>query len=402
MRVLVLDGNENQAVACVRSLGRAGHRVEVGSPSAWSKAGWSRFARATWHYPAPQSGATPFVDAVVAELRRSPERALVLPMTERSTLPLSADRARVLAAGGTLILPSHETVLRAYDKSQTTALAASLGIDVPTSTSLSSPSDAAAFAQGARWPVVLKPVSSEEVGADGRTVSTGAPQYARSRDEFEAACGALLTRSRAVLVQEYVEGSGAGYFALAVHGSVRAEFAHRRVRDVRPSGSGSAVRVSVAPDPRVRDAARQLLRALGWHGVAMVEFRIRPDGVPVFLEVNGRFWNSLALAVYAGADFPRMLAELAERGDVAPLPPYTLGLRCRWLLGDFRHLAAVWAGRPRGYDGPWPRRLTALRDFLLPVPGTFHDNFTLDDPLPEVGDWVDFFGRRVPHALKRR
>jgi hypothetical protein len=30
-RVLVLDGNENQAVACVRSLARAGYHVTVGA-----------------------------------------------------------------------------------------------------------------------------------------------------------------------------------------------------------------------------------------------------------------------------------------------------------------------------------------------------------------------------------
>ena len=45
LRVFVLDGNENQAVACVRSLAAAGHDVHVGSDSRWSKAGWSRFCR---------------------------------------------------------------------------------------------------------------------------------------------------------------------------------------------------------------------------------------------------------------------------------------------------------------------------------------------------------------------
>ena len=50
MRILVLDGNENQAVACVRSLGRAGHDVTVGAPTRWSKAGWSRFGKGTFVY----------------------------------------------------------------------------------------------------------------------------------------------------------------------------------------------------------------------------------------------------------------------------------------------------------------------------------------------------------------
>jgi len=205
-----------------------------------------------------------------------------------------------------------------------------------------------------------------------------------------------------VLAQEFVEGSGAGYFALMCGGEPRAEFAHRRLRDVRPTGSGSALRESVEPDPRVREAALSILGALGWHGVAMVEFRLRPDGTPVFMEVNGRFWNSLPLAVHAGADFPAMLAELAERGEVAPRPPYREGVRCRWLLGDFRHLAEVWRGAPPGYAGEFPTRLGALRDFLLPVAGTRHDNFAWRDPLPELGDWLDFVFRRLPGGLDRR
>src|SRR5438105_3962635 len=55
--ILVLDGNENQAVTCVRSLGRAGHDVRVGSDTPWSKAGWSRYCRRSFQYPGPQQDA---------------------------------------------------------------------------------------------------------------------------------------------------------------------------------------------------------------------------------------------------------------------------------------------------------------------------------------------------------
>jgi hypothetical protein len=121
----------------------------------------------------------------------------------------------------------------------------------------------------------------------------------------------------------------------------------------------------------------------------------------VFMEVNGRFWNSLALAVYAGADFPAMLAEMAELGDAAPRD-YRTGVRCRWLLGDLRHLMEVWRGAPAAFPGAYPGRLRAASDFLVPVAGTHHDNFTFSDPMPEVGDWVDFFLRRIPARLRKR
>jgi predicted ATP-grasp superfamily ATP-dependent carboligase len=150
----------------------------------------------------------------------------------------------------------------------------------------------------------------------------------------------------------------------------------------------------------VREQGLAVLKALRWHGVAMVEFRLRPDGTPVFLEVNGRFWNSLALAVHAGADFPALLAELAEHGDVEPPGAYRVGVRCRWLLGDARHLAEVWRGAPAEFPGKFPGRWSTLAAVLTPVMGTYHDNFTVDDPAPELGDWIDFVMRRLPRRAR--
>ena len=130
MKILVLDGNENQAVACVRSLARAGHRVSVGASTSWSKAGWSRFAESSFTYPAPQDSADRFVARIRDEAAREPG-TLVLPVTERTTLPLSARREEIIAAGGRIVLPPHETVMRAFDKTETTRLASSLDVAVP-------------------------------------------------------------------------------------------------------------------------------------------------------------------------------------------------------------------------------------------------------------------------------
>ena len=399
MKILVLDGNENQAVACVRSLARAGHSVSVGSSDKWSKAGWSRFAESSFIYPAPQVSAEAFVARIREETARVPG-TLVLPVTERTTLPLSAYREEIFEAGGRLVLPSHETVMRAFDKSETTRLASSLGVAVPKTFYISSSAEARDIADSINYPAVIKARSSEQVSASGKVIATGAPLYARSAEELLAAVGLMNQRSHAALVQEYVEGTGAGYFALMREGELRAEFAHRRIRDVRPTGSGSAVRASAPVDPKMREAALAILKALRWHGVAMVEFRVRADGTPVFMEVNGRFWNSLPLSVYAGADFPALLAELAERGDAPVGSGYRMNVRCRWMVGDARHLIEVWRGAPAGYAGRYPGRLRTTLDFLKPVAGTYHDNFMMSDPMPELGDWLDFAFRRLPAQLK--
>ncbi|HEY6767040.1 MAG TPA: ATP-grasp domain-containing protein, partial [Candidatus Sulfotelmatobacter sp.] len=166
---------------------------------------------------------------------------------------------------------------------------------------------------------------------------------------------------------------------------------------VYPTGSGSSLRTSVAIDSEVRDASLAILTALRWHGVAMVEFRQNGASAPVFMEVNGRFWHSLPLACYAGMDFPVLLARMAEDGDIPVTRNYAQGIRCRWLVGDFRHLAEVWKGPPIGYPGTYPSPWSTLLAELIPIRGTYHDLFQWKDPLPEAADWLHF----AKQALRR-
>jgi predicted ATP-grasp superfamily ATP-dependent carboligase len=394
MTVLVLDGNENQAVAATRALAAAGHRVLVGSDTTWSKAGWSRFCAGTFRYAPPDVDAAQFVTSIRSALANC-GGAVVLPMTERTTLPLSAMRTEIVSAGGRLVLPSHETIQRAFDKQRTTEMARRLGIDVPATATIASDADVRSVDAALRYPVVVKPRASQELRG-GNVRTTGGPVYARNSAELRAAWAELSRRCSVALAQEFVEGAGSGYFALMRDGELRAEFAHRRIRDVRPSGSGSALRESIALPPRIREAGVAILQALKWHGVAMVEFRVRSDGTPTFLEVNGRFWNSLALAIHAGVNFPALLVALAESGDVPPTSQYCVGVRCRWMLGDLRHLAEVWRGAPAGYPGNYPRRLATLASVVKPTRGMYHDNFTWRDPLPAIGDWLHFALRKLP------
>jgi predicted ATP-grasp superfamily ATP-dependent carboligase len=399
VRILLLDGNENQAVACVRSLARAGHEVHVGADRAWSKAGWSRAAHAVFAYPSPRADAGAFVRELAGRAAGH-SGTMVLPLTESSTLPISERRDVLLAAGARLALPAHAVVLEAFDKDTTRRIAERAGVCTPRSALASSLAEAERAAQSIGFPLVLKPASSEQVGTGGTTRAAGAPRYAASAGALASAFADMHARAARILLQEYVQGAGTGYFALMRHGALRAEFAHERIRDVRPTGSGSAVRRSIAVDPDVRAASLRILEALEWHGVAMVEFRRRPDGTPVFLEVNGRFWNSLPLAVHAGMDFPALLAHLVEHGDVPEHLEYRTGVVCRWLLGDVRHLAAVMAGAPADFPGEFPKRLPTLASVLRPVRGMRHDLFAWDDPLPAIGDWIHFLFRRVPAALR--
>jgi predicted ATP-grasp superfamily ATP-dependent carboligase len=394
MNVLVLDGNQNQAVASVRSLARAGHTVFAGESSPQSKAGWSRSCFGSICYPHPQKDISAFIEAILSFLRPRPG-TLVLPMTEATTLPLSIHRTRLISGGARLVLPDHGDLVRAFDKTETSRLAASLGIAIPKTRVAASLDQLRDISRSVEYPVVLKPRASEELCTNGRLSTTGRPRYASNPAQLEAAYRDISSRSGLVLVQDFIEGEGVGYFALMNHGELRAEFAHRRIRDVHPSGSGSAVRISVEPDPEIRQSSLAILSALRWHGVAMVEYRQKSNSPAVFMEVNGRFWHSLPLACIAGVDFPRMLVRMVEHGDVELNRSYRSGVRCRWLLGDVRHLFEVWKGPPEGYPRAYPGRLRTLVQVLTPVPGTYHDLFEWRDPLPELGDWINACKRLI-------
>ena len=55
-----------------------------------------------------------------------------------------------------------------------------------------------------------------------------------------------------------------------------------------------------------------------------------------------------------------------------------------------------------GHRSRFPGRLRTLASFLIPVPGTLHDNFALRDPLPEVGDWLHFLTCKLPARLRKK
>ncbi|MCZ7584034.1 MAG: ATP-grasp domain-containing protein [Deltaproteobacteria bacterium] len=117
-------------------------------------------------------------------------------------------------------------------------------------------------------------------------------------------------------------------------------FFHRRLRELPPSGGISVLSEAIPPDPEAARAGRALLEALHWTGPAMVEFKRDADGRPCLMEINGRFWGSLQLAIDAGVDFPALLVRAAQ-GDAIVPPDYKSGTRLRYLFGDLESLALV-------------------------------------------------------------
>ncbi len=383
-RVLVLDGQTNQALACVRSLGRAGYDVVVAATRRRPLAAWSRFSRARFRL----QGETV---AAFAELRRwARDRGVnvVLPLTERACILCNHERELWEAAGITVGSAPDEVLRLAFDKAKTVEIARASGVAVPPTRAPGSLVEAHAAAREIGFPCVVK--SRYSNAWDGtRFLPDPGTTYVREAAELDAAIQQHRQGDHWPLIQGFVPGQGKGVFALFDGGRAVAWFAHERLRDVRPSGSGSSLRRSAPLDSRLLGPAERLLSAMTWHGPAMVEFR--DDGVhdPVLMEVNGRFWGSLQLTVSAGADFPQWWVAILRGRTVDRRAGYATGLTVRWLWGDVKRFLYILAGAPPGYPGRYPTIAQGLRELLgRQPPGTRSEAWQPDDRWPALGEWV--------------
>jgi predicted ATP-grasp superfamily ATP-dependent carboligase len=380
MQALVVDGHMQSALAAVRSLGRRGVRVVVGSVGAVAMARQSRFCSAAFRYPDPEMDPRGFVAAVAAAVRAHEGPSVILFCSDATALPLSRFRSE-LPERARLLLPTAERVEVAFDKAKTLARAHALGVPVPESWER---------LDDVELPAVVKPRHSVTWRERGRAVSDTA-HIVSTRSELDDVVRNLRsTTGEEPIVQELLRGDESGYFGLWRDGEPLATFAHRRLRSLRLTGGASVLREAVLPHPVAEKAALDLMRDLSWTGLAMVEFKVRgATGVPTLMEINGRLWGSLPLAVAAGVDFPWLAWQLATTGSTGPVTDYVVGTRCRNLVGDARHLLAS------VQRGPIRERLNTTREFLrMSEPGLHYDVASREDPVP-------FFAQFVEKGLRR-
>ena len=389
--VIVTDGEQRAALAIVRSLGRAGYRCVVTSASGSSIAGASRHCAAEAAVPDPLRAPDDFAGEIERLVSRHGAR-LVIPVGEAAMLALLPVRERLAPA----IIPfgELESFRRLSHKAELLEVARALGVAIPAQRVLASSADARDLDfRALSYPLVLKPARSIGERAGQRRSLRVA--HATSAAELRDMLGRLPDEAHPLLLQERVIGPGIGIFLLRWDDEIIASFAHRRLREKPPSGGISVYRESIAEPPALLESSRALLDHFAWRGVAMVEYKVHAaTGVPYLMEINGRFWGSLQLAIDAGVDFPRLLAGLALGERVERAPRYRR-VRSRWWWGEVDHLL-IRLRRPRrelhlSSDAPSIAR--AMYDFLAsPLrPRDREEIFRFDDPRPFLRESHQWF-----------
>lgn len=389
--VLVTDGEQRSALAVVRSLGHAGYQVHVCATRPKPLAGASRFAVSESVIADPLREPEIFVRDVHAILERRGIDTLI-PLSEASLLALLPCRERF--AGVCVPFPSASVFRHISDKAALMRAAPQAGIAIPENRVLQRATELATLhsAWGGAYPLVLKP--SRSVGEhDGHRAKLSVRHVANDA-ELAAAARELGEDAYPLLVQRRIVGPGVGIFLLIWRGETLAVFSHRRIREKPPSGGVSVYRESIPADPELVQRSRALLDSFGWDGVAMIEYKVDAHtGTPYLMEVNGRFWGSLQLAIDAGVDFPALLLAAATGEPVPPVSQYAVGVRSRWWWGDVDHLVARLRRSREALSLPAdaPGRWSAIRDFLTIHAGSDREEILRrDDPRPfwrETRQW---------------
>ncbi|MBD3868841.1 MAG: ATP-grasp domain-containing protein [Acidobacteria bacterium] len=374
--VLVPDATNRAALTTIRSLGSRGCPVTAGAPARASLGVASRYAREFFLHPPPAIDPAGFTEAIAGKLRQT-GIGVVMPAAD---VPASAllQHRELLPAGTRLVLPPEAALERAHDKIGLMDLAASIGVPVPRGFTARGDFRSDPKAGELSYPLVLKPRVSRYYTEQGwRNASVRIAADAEQVEDYLKNCPEYEALD--YLVQEKVPGEGRGVFLLARNGELQAVFAHRRIREKPPSGGVSTLCESAEPEPELLEYSRKLMSALNWSGVAMVEFKWDPETRRAWLmEINGRFWGSMQLAVASGVDFPWLLYCQEVLGEAGPADTGASRRRLLWILGDLDHFLL----RLRRGDKPG----ALFRDLIGTRQGTSidFDTFRMTDPYPFV------------------
>ena len=390
MKILITDGNQRSALAAVRSLGRKGMRVVVGDSSRKSLASASKYCIEYVCYPSPVENPGKF-SRYVTEFVKAGNIDMVIPMSDITTYILSKNQA--IKRYTCLPLPTHKSFDFVSNKSSLVKFAHEMGVPIPNTVVIDKDCSLNSVIDDLRYPIVVKPSRSRYETENGWLFSR--VLYANSRNELLNLYKEKEYLRYPFLLQERVNGPGLGIFGLWKNGELVADFGHRRLRERPPSGGVSVLRESIAVDTQLREYAIKLLKPLEWHGVAMVEFKLNLETCEaVLMEVNGRFWGSLQLAIDAGVNFPYLLSKLADKESVVERPEQILGIKSRWLLGDIDHLilrlfkSESKLNLPNNFPGKWKTLCEFLKFYQ---PSMNYEIISISDIKPfvyELGAYI--------------
>lgn len=326
-RALVVEYGLNRgALAGARALSAGGWTVGVAGRPPEIRVSASSRAVSQWHEVPSVLDEDAFVAAVARAVHEGGYE-VIFPVDDGQLLALSRRRAEI---GAVLPYAEHPKVVRALDRLQVTQAARAAGLCTPAEIE----PDPVRLARRTH-PVAIKARSYALVEEDGRpsrveTVLAAGPEAAERVD--------WLTRSgHEALVQEPVDGRLMALIGVMDRDGELLGVTQQEAERTWPAAAGVSVRAAtVSVDAELARGAQDMLRDLGWFGLVELQFLVPEGAEPQLIDLNGRFYGSMSLAVHAGSNLPSAWARIATGRSLGPQVSARPGVRYQWLEADLR------------------------------------------------------------------
>lgn len=390
-QVLIPTGHEASTYTSLRSLARRDVGVVVASEKEQVPASASRFCDEVVSLPPPRRSVANYRDALLDIAGRADIRTVV-PVRPIDSYVLSQYR-NAFAERVPLFVPDRVTFDRINDRLRLAAEARGAGVPIPKTRSLDDVHDwSQRLVVKSRYNLLAS--EATEGLEPGRCDVVKEVRYLRPGCEPDTE-EVVRTMGHVPIVQSFVPKDGEYVFgALYDRGEPLATFQHRQIRGDSYTGGGGVYRKSVSI-PALDRVGRRLLDHLEWHGLACIEFmRHAETGEYMLTEVNPRIWQSLPVAVAAGADFPYAYW-LAANGRAEEIDPsYEVGVGGHYLYGELAHLWSVVSEESPLV--PQPSAVsTAAAILTSTILDPHFDYFRLDDPAPFLRGLINAVSTRL-------
>ncbi len=377
-RALVPTGKEAASYDVVRSLARRGIGTVVASEKDHVPAAASRYCAESVSLPPPREGLLAYRNALL-DLAARENVATVMPVRPEDAYLLSRYYEE-FAEHVSLPVPSMAKLERVFDRLQLAEAAEAAGVPVPETRLLSAVEDWGDAALVKSRYNVLADAYIDDLGPDDMGVVKDLVHVDGKNPPSTAEIRRKMGHDP--IVQEFIPKDGEYLVgALYDHGEPLLTFQHEQIRGNSYTGGGGVYRQSMYDEDLGR-VARDLLAELDWHGLACIEYmRDARTGEYVLTEINPRLWQSLPLAVRAGADFPwaYWLQAAGRAGEIRN--GYDLDVGCHLLHGELGYLASVFTDSSPHVERPSvPGTVWELAASFVSDP--HFDYFAADDPGP--------------------
>jgi len=195
----------------------------------------------------------------------------------------------------------------AINKYTLLSLAKECSIDYPETIYIDSLNEFEKQKKSIVFPVIAKPVSSRLL--KGNTILSFHVKKFNDIDQLSDFVRENIN-TIPLMLQEYLkDGYGIGLNFIARNGELIEYYFHKRLHEAWGGGESSYRKIITGDPFGLLGSSQALIKLMGWNGVGMLEFRIT-NGKAYLMELNGRFWGSIKLGVYAGKNFPMQLVNL--------------------------------------------------------------------------------------------